>query len=269
MPPSPQPILEPPSPGTPQVLVNGSPVSVTTRVASEGQSLLVEGDGFSASVSPTDATGKPLPIPEGGQVILTQDSVISVVVEGFCSNCAVDVYWHPTQDSGISARAQTGEMLLARGEASADGLFTHDVGLNTMVPVGAGVLQMVGATTNGGILAMNVAMAVRAPDSQAPAITINARRGGGRNQDLVTVRGTVAGIASAQATISVRTGRGPARVVRQATVALSPEGTFSWTTKCRVAARVVVQADGMLSNVVYVKARDPRASRSSPGSPSR
>ena len=252
--PSPQPISTPP--GEPQVVVDGEAVTVTSTVTSEGRSLLVEGEDFALSMSPTDAEGNPLTLGSDGTLMLPPEGSVSTSVAGFCAHCDVHVYWHATTARPAAIRTASPEVLLLEGDANALGLFSGAIALPSCVSSGSGVVQIVGSVPGGGVLAINVPMIIvegTAPVVE-PAITIDARRGTGRQQAAITVRGLATGVSSSQVTISFILGRQSRGVPRDAKVAVAADGSFSWTIRSRTSVRVVAEAGGLQSNIVRVKA---------------
>lgn len=234
-------------------------MNTTTQVTPEGQALLVQGEDFALRLSPTDAGGNPLPLAANGAVTLSPDSIVSTTASGFCANCAVHVYWHAAPHASATGRAADAGVLMAEAEASVLGLFAHEVAIPSTVPLGPGVMQVVGGTPGGETLAINVAMEISGIETNPaePSISLEARRGTGRHQSAITLRGVVVGISMTQATIRVRIGRGPRALPKQVTTTLASDGSFTAVIRTKATARVVVEAGGVLSNVVNVGAVPP------------
>jgi hypothetical protein len=229
---------------------------VTATVSSEGQSLLVEGEDFALSMSPADAEGNPLTLGSDGTVMLPPEGTVSTSVAGFCAHCDVHVYWHATTSRSASIRSAGPEVLLFQGDANALGLFSGAIAFPSSVSSGSGVMQVVGGVPGGGVLAINVPMIVVEETTPVvePSIIIDARRGAGREQAAITVRGVATGVSSSQVTISVILGWQSRVAPRTTKVAVSADGSFSWTIRSRASVRVLAEASGLRSNVVRVKA---------------
>lgn len=253
------PISQPLAPGQSQVIMNGVTVNNTTQLTSGGQALLVQGEDFAFRLSPTDASGKPLFFEADGAITVSPDSIVSTTAAGFCASCAVHVYWHAAPHASATGRAADAGVLLVAAETSVLGLFAHDIAIPSTVPLGPGVMQVVGGTPGGETLVINVAMEISGIDTNPsePSITLEARRGTGRHQTAITVRGVAVGISMEQVTIRVRIGRGPRTLPERVTTTLAADGTFTTVIRSKAAARVVVEAGGVLSNVVNVSAVRP------------
>lgn len=236
--------------------MDGESVTVTATVSSEGRSLLVEGEDFALSMSPADAEGNALTLGSDGTVMLPPAGSVSTSVAGFCAHCDVHFYWHATTARPAASRTASPEVLLFEGDANALGLFSGAIAFPLSVSPGSGVMQVVGGVPGGGVLAINVPMIVVEGASPVvePSIVIDARRGTGREQAAITVRGLATGVSSSQVTISITLGRQSRVMPRTAKVAVSADGSFSWTIRSRTSARVVAEAGSLQSNIVRVKA---------------
>ena len=124
------------------------------------------------------------------------------------------------------------------------------------VSSGSGVMQVVGGVPGGGVLAINVPMIVVEETTPLgePSIIIDTRRGTGVEQAAVTVRGLATGVSSSQVKIRVILGRQSRVAPRTTKVAVSADGSFSWTIRSRTSVRVLAEASGLRSNIVRVKA---------------
>ncbi len=241
-------------PGESQVLVGGVPQNVTTGVSPEGESVVVQGEDFAVTLSPTDASGAPLPVTPNGELLLPPASVLAAQAEGFGADSAVHVYWHSGQAAATrTPRQAVDTTLLSEGRADAAGSFGQPVSIPDSVPPGPGVMQIVGQLPGGADLVINVAMTIAA-DQPVPTIDVKAKRGTGPQRTVITVRGTTTGLSTTEAKVSIRIGRGRSADVKQATVAIRADGTFTWSMRTRASVRIVVTAGGATSAPVVISA---------------
>lgn len=215
------------------VLVDGIPQDVEVSENPTGTGLVVQGDGWTSSLSGVGPDGRPLPLAPDGTLRVQAQRGVQTSGSGFDPGSEVDVYMDPpveTAASGAGAwwrnivRALTGEYL-GSVTVDAQGSFRGTVTLPAGVTPGARVLQAVGITPAKQTLALNFGVVVD------PSVSLKKgpRKGGGK-RDRITVTGTTAGVpVGSTLTPYVRIGPKKAYVAGDTSIRLRADGTFTWS----------------------------------------
>jgi hypothetical protein len=244
------------------VLLDGVPQQVDVETNDKGNGIVVQGDGWTSSLSGVGADGRPLPLtPEGALRVQAQRGV-QTSGSGFDPGSQVGLYMDPPVESGASGagawwrmtvRAFTGEFLGAV-TVDAQGSFRGTVTLPAGVRPGARVLQAVGLTPAGQSLALNFGVVV----DPSVFITKGARKVGG-TRDRITITGSSVGLpAGSTVTPYTRVGKGNRFVAGSAPIKVRSDGTFRWSRlvpKRQLVAVYVSFGDIESGRVAWVRAR--------------
>lgn len=220
-------------PGQSVVLVDGVPqqVVVTDNPARNG--LVVQGDGWTSSLSGVGPDGRPLPLAPDGTLRVQAQRGVQTSGSGFDPGSEVDVYMDPPVESrpaGAGAwwrmivRALTGEYL-GSVTVDAQGSFRGTVNLPPGVAPGARVLQAVGVTPAKQTLALNFGVVVD------PSVSLKkGPRKPGPQRDRIKVTGTTAGVpAGSILTPYVRLGPKKPYEAGVTSIKVRADGTFTWS----------------------------------------
>jgi subtilisin family serine protease len=253
---SPQAILAPVAPGESHVVVDGRIVTLDPVVGS-GR-LLLNGEGFSVTLAPTNVDGSSMRLAADGVIEVPASGGLQARAEGYCASCALDVYWlRDNLEAPRSMRSSTVAYPVTSVTTSSVGNFNGAIGLPAGLPLGQGVLQIIGEGAGGSLRVLNVGMRIAAETSvvvPVPTLQINARRGGPGSAHVITIHGIATGFKTRKVMVRVRIAAGTRSRQVERIVMLRADGSFTARVQSRDVVRIVAFVDGEASNTLRIGA---------------
>jgi predicted outer membrane repeat protein len=261
-PPGPEPLPGPLSPGQSSLVVDDSIVpglAVTPNAQDNG--LDVAGPGFTMTLGGLDEDGKPLPLSDRGVLVLDAERDVSATGSGFEPGSLVGLYIDPPglvggdepslRDLAASAAAAT---FLGTVTVAQDGTFSGAKTLPEAVLAGDHVIQAVGFGPGGALRSVNLGIEVRAWIALDKGKRVDAGR-----YDRIRTSGDTGGVADGAKLAPYIRSRGHEQFTKgKATIAVKPDGTFTWSRKIRsqkALAAYVAYRDVRSNTVVWARVR--------------
>lgn len=238
------------------MIVDGEPVTV--EVTSEPEGVTLSGEGFVVSLAPTDGAGETVRVGADGVIEVPASGGLQTQADGYCTLCTIDVYWlWENAQAPRTIRSSAVAFPVGSVTTSETGTVTTSLQLPTGLPLGDGVLQILGQDPHGASRVLNVGMRITSDPVATPpkgAISITAKRGKGQKAHIITIRGIVTGAEAARATIRISVSPWTRARVVERSVAVTPTGEFTAQVKSRAAVRITATAGDVSSTMVTIRA---------------